>query len=430
MGMTRWDKEKKKALSHTALGGYPLALFGSGTLHTWASSISEIFHSFQNNKIIDNTRLFEDSCRRGYFWANFSTALGAVAHEIGHSFRLRHTASVLQNKTSFTCMSRGFDHFNRIFTLSEGNLLFLNNDIDACCLHLYSVVRLLFNPFFQNLFDPVNTQTLSPPDIQCANDQLIVSSDCGLVEISLFRVEDQNILYTQSLSVLSPKLFSIPLAEIQKIADFGNDKVVGCSCMDIHGLASEKVLHLVSEQEKLHQRKVLFGSTVRFVHLLSGQTLQSYPVNYLHENSSRFQQVTCAEDFDNILNDWIIQPSFAERNQHFQQPVTSTTRFLLFHVVTRQFLHSHYGHPSPLTHQQELCCFANEFDDNNHWIVESPAGELRTGVPVKIRHSLTGCYLHSHSGHVSDVYTFSQQEATCWPHENDDNNLFVVHLIN
>ena len=49
---------------HTALGGGQLGLFGTGGLHTWASSVEMLLSCFTNTKIIDKTKLFDDSNRR------------------------------------------------------------------------------------------------------------------------------------------------------------------------------------------------------------------------------------------------------------------------------------------------------------------------------------------------------------------------------
>ena len=47
--------------AHTALGGSYLALFGTGGLHTWASSIEELVQCFTDCQVIDKLKLFDDS---------------------------------------------------------------------------------------------------------------------------------------------------------------------------------------------------------------------------------------------------------------------------------------------------------------------------------------------------------------------------------
>ncbi|XP_031551520.1 uncharacterized protein LOC116288818 [Actinia tenebrosa] len=95
--------------AHTALGGGHLALFGTGGLHTWADNVDDLVSCFTNSKKVDRRCLFDDSCRRGFYWANYATGLGASMHELGHCFDLAHTPKGI--------MGRGFDDFNCVFTL-------------------------------------------------------------------------------------------------------------------------------------------------------------------------------------------------------------------------------------------------------------------------------------------------------------------------
>lgn len=95
--------------AHTALGGSHLALFGTGGLHTWASSIEELVACFTDGRMIDKLQLFDDSGGRGTYWANYATGLGASIHELGHCFDLAHTPKGI--------MARGFDDMNCVFTM-------------------------------------------------------------------------------------------------------------------------------------------------------------------------------------------------------------------------------------------------------------------------------------------------------------------------
>ena len=49
---------------HTALGGGNMALFGTGSLHTWASDLYEVTERFTDQRIIDGRKFFDDSCGR------------------------------------------------------------------------------------------------------------------------------------------------------------------------------------------------------------------------------------------------------------------------------------------------------------------------------------------------------------------------------
>jgi len=110
---TRFDRETGKTYAHTALGGGSLALFGGGNLFTWPGSLQEVQKAFMDTTVIDTENFFSDSVGRHTFWATASTTLGAALHELGHTFGLPHS------REPHDIMTRGFDHFNRFFTLIE-----------------------------------------------------------------------------------------------------------------------------------------------------------------------------------------------------------------------------------------------------------------------------------------------------------------------
>ena len=110
---TRFDPNAGKAYAHTALGGGTLALFGGGNLFTWPSSLSDAQNAFMDTRIIDTKKFFSDSVGRHTFWATASTTIGAALHELGHTFELPHS------RHNQDIMTRGFDRFNRVFTLIE-----------------------------------------------------------------------------------------------------------------------------------------------------------------------------------------------------------------------------------------------------------------------------------------------------------------------
>ncbi|TDH65402.1 hypothetical protein CCR75_003598 [Bremia lactucae] len=113
LGCSRYNTETRIAEGHTALGGDKVAMLGSCGLHTWPSHIGELSLCCLNNTRIDERDLLDDSCFRGTHWATFSTGLGAMLHEIGHTFGLGHATSGI--------MARGFNDMNRLLCILEAD---------------------------------------------------------------------------------------------------------------------------------------------------------------------------------------------------------------------------------------------------------------------------------------------------------------------
>ncbi|GLV32490.1 uncharacterized protein CBL_00800 [Carabus blaptoides fortunei] len=77
--------------AHAALGGGGLAIFGSACLHTWPRKLEDVSKCFQNETLVDKNQFMDDSCYRGTYGGCFATTLGAVCHELCHTFDLGHT---------------------------------------------------------------------------------------------------------------------------------------------------------------------------------------------------------------------------------------------------------------------------------------------------------------------------------------------------
>lgn len=110
---TRFDPATMKVKGHTALGGGHLALFGSGSLFSWPSRLSDVAAAFSDTTPVNRTQVHDDSAGRSVLWGLASTTMGAALHELGHTLDLPHTNEPQD------VMTRGFDRFNRVFTLVE-----------------------------------------------------------------------------------------------------------------------------------------------------------------------------------------------------------------------------------------------------------------------------------------------------------------------
>ncbi|MEO9595566.1 metallopeptidase [Rhodopirellula bahusiensis] len=110
---TRKDPRTGKMLGHTALGGANLGLFGSASVFCWPRDIQSAMDVFQDNAAVDATHVHDDSAFRGTIWALASTTIGATLHETGHAMGLPHCTD------NMGIMTRGFDHFHRVFTFAD-----------------------------------------------------------------------------------------------------------------------------------------------------------------------------------------------------------------------------------------------------------------------------------------------------------------------
>nr|WP_223759930.1 MIR domain-containing protein [Myxococcus sp. RHSTA-1-4] len=171
-----------------------------------------------------------------------------------------------------------------------------------------------------------------------------------------------------------------------------------------------------------------YGSSIKLRHSATGRALHSHLANYGHTGTSGQQQVTAYEGYDD--NDWwrIRGPDGSASSYRLGMPVNHGDVIRLYHRATWRNLHSHGGHPSPVTGQQEVTCYGDNGigDGNDNWRVEVEGGGAWTGGKrVKLIHVATNHALHSHYGHSHPDWTRGQQEVTCYG-DRDDNDWWSV----
>ena len=98
--------------ARVALGGGSVAALDASTLFAWPDSLVDVADAFADARPISEDFAADSGFRRTR-WALTASTLGAGLHELGHAFGLDHSPEPTD------LMSRGFDRFNRIFTVVE-----------------------------------------------------------------------------------------------------------------------------------------------------------------------------------------------------------------------------------------------------------------------------------------------------------------------
>ncbi|NEQ27353.1 MAG: hypothetical protein F6K28_51790, partial [Microcoleus sp. SIO2G3] len=185
------------------------------------------------------------------------------------------------------------------------------------------------------------------------------------------------------------------------------------------------IRYRVTQVGELVSRAIAYGNTIKLRHVLTTRSLHSHRFSYGHPGTSG-QQVTAYEGSDD--NDlWIVKPAQGQGDRSGQL-IQNGEIIRLQHVLTGRNLHSHAGHSSPVTRQQEVTCFGDNGngDDNDHWRVELTQGSnWQSNSVLRLIHINTNCALHSHQGFSHSRWTMGQQEVTAFG-GRDENDLWQV----
>ncbi|HTU92022.1 MAG TPA: hypothetical protein VMF69_18205 [Gemmataceae bacterium] len=115
---TRFDPKSGMVRGNTGRGGGSTALFGSGSMWAWPSTLADVFPAFRDSAPVDGKLVFDDSAGSSTVWGLNATTTSVILHELGHTWDLPHTHDP-RDIMSVQSFPRGFDFFNRYFTFVE-----------------------------------------------------------------------------------------------------------------------------------------------------------------------------------------------------------------------------------------------------------------------------------------------------------------------
>ncbi|EIE83554.1 hypothetical protein G6F46_009339 [Rhizopus delemar] len=180
---------------------------------------------------------------------------------------------------------------------------------------------------------------------------------------------------------------------------------------------------------------VKYGRFIALKHNMTGRFLTSRSGDCYETGSGQQKAVTAAwEPAPETM--FIVLPRLGEERGP-EEDVNFGDLIRLKHVESRANLHSHPDFASPLTEQQEVTCFGDDFttDENDQWVVEQWSFDEAeneefdvedptwyVGRSFYLRHASTGVTLHSHEETFGD----DTNEVTGYGNGPDENDRWRV----
>ncbi len=217
MSFSRYDAKSKRPLAHIAWGGGDMGLFSSLSMSAWPSSIRDVARAFGDSSPINPEKLYDDSFGRSTLWGLASTGMGAVLHELGHTFvGAEHSADPK------SVMSRGFDHFNRFFVAKEAPSAQSKTAVtpkpgEVMRWDAYNASLLACDRFFQP--DAREFKNDSPPRIYLdwATDEVVGVAPHGVKLVHFWNQTDPPSHTTYKIFQNSPKVVRIKRSLLRQL---------------------------------------------------------------------------------------------------------------------------------------------------------------------------------------------------------------------
>ena len=148
--------------------------------------------------------------------------------------------------------------------------------------------------------------------------------------------------------------------------------------------------------------EVTCGSVIKLQHAESSFMLHSHDIKW--GSGSEQQSVTATPESGDPNSYWIVNEALGAPACKRGQPIKCGQVVRLEHLATARNLHSHLFR-SPLSGQQEVSAFGEEGqgDSGDNWKVmclrSTGVKTWRRNTRVRLVHTDTGGYLHSHASH-------------------------------
>ena len=180
-------------------------------------------------------------------------------------------------------------------------------------------------------------------------------------------------------------------------------------------LAAKRAAEVQAEEEKLREMQVVYGGVLVLKNTRSHRLLSGTNFRYFHQYGSGQNQVVTADQEDGYTH-WRVMPRSGQRWELVKDvPVANGDVIRLLNMRTTLNLHSHKGPKSPLSGNNEVSNFGEEYgsmDPNDNWILDTgSAGTWHMGTAVKILHAPHQAELLSDSSQGNS--TFGHDEVYC-----------------